>query len=111
MKKPTYSNMLAFMGGGPVRELEEFHELADMVQKNFEGVFAYWDAPTGLIDTFTEVSAGVAQKLDRIESGYSFEVLRAKMMYKDYAQIVEKILADPFHNRPQHGAYVATRGE
>ena len=95
----------------PVRELEEFHELADMVQKNFEGVFAYWDAPTGLIDTFTEVSAGVAQKLDRIESGYSFEVLRAKMMYKDYAQIVEKILADPSHNRPQHGAYVATRGE
>jgi hypothetical protein len=47
-------------------------------------VFAYWEEPVTSADT--EQVTGIAKRMNRMGRGYSFEVLRARLLYQPQAR-------------------------
>lgn len=65
-----------------------FDALARTVRNNYEDIFAYWDAPTRLTSTCTEGLNGLVKVANRMGRGYSYEIIRAKILYAKHARKV-----------------------
>lgn len=72
----------------PDGRFPKFHALARTVHNHYEDIFAYWDAPTRLTNAYTEGLNGLVKVANRMGRGYSYEIIRAKIMYAKYARKV-----------------------
>lgn len=60
-----------------------FNPLTNMVHNWYAEIFNYWECPCRLTNAYTESLNSVIRFVDRKGRGYSFDVLRAKMLYAD----------------------------
>ena len=107
--------------------LKSFHDVAKTVNNNFEEIFTYWDAPIRITNAYTEGHNGITRVANRMGRGYTFEVLRAKMLYNKVARSIstlktpssslkstegyEGLTAFPTkqeNNKLEYGAYIPT---
>lgn len=72
----------------PDGELNDFHALAKTVHNHYEDIFAYWDSPSRITNAYTEGLNGLTKVANRMGRGYSYEIIRAKMLYAKYARKV-----------------------
>jgi transposase len=77
-----------------------FGTIARTVDTWSEPVFAYWDNP--ITNAYTEAVNGVAKGMNRLGRGYSFDVLRARLLYnpKARAATAAKIRAPAADSQP-----------
>lgn len=61
-----------------------FGSIAKTVDTWSDQVFAYWDKP--ITNAYTEAVKGVAKGMNRMGRGYSFDVLRARLLYNPKAR-------------------------
>lgn len=62
-------------------KLEGFHD-------HYDDIFAYWDAPVKITNAYTEGLNDLIKVSNRMGRGYSFEIIRAKMLYAKTAREV-----------------------
>jgi len=72
----------------PDHKLEGFHSLAKTVHNHYEDIFAYWDSPSRITNAYTEGLNGLTKVANRMGRGYSFEIIRAKVLYAKHARKV-----------------------
>lgn len=72
----------------PEGRLQGFHKLAKTVANHFDDIFAYWDAPHGITNAYTEGLNGLVKLANRMGRGYSYETIRAKTLYAKHARKV-----------------------
>src|SRR5665647_2084295 len=72
----------------PEKELDRFHNLAKTVHNHYEDIFAYWDSPSQITNAYTECLNGLIKIANRMERGYSYEIIRAKTLYAKHARKV-----------------------
>lgn len=70
----------------PKKGYELFHRLAKTVDNHFDDIFAYWDCPHRITNAYTEAKNGVAKVSNRMGRGYSYDIIRAKILYADEAR-------------------------
>ena len=70
------------------KHLKSFRDVAKTVNNNFEDIFTYWDAPVRITNAYTEGHNGITRVANRMGRGYTFEVLRAKMLYNKVARSI-----------------------
>jgi transposase len=68
-----------------------FKSLAKTVHNHYEDIFAYWDAPTRITNAYTEAANGVTKVANRAGRGYSYEVIRAKVLYHKLAREIGSV--------------------
>ena len=68
--------------------LKSFRDVAKTVNNHFEDIFTYWDAPIRITNAYTEGHNGITRVANRMGRGYTFEVLRAKMLYNKVARSI-----------------------
>lgn len=69
-------------------ELNGFRSLAKTVHNHYDDMFAYWDSPSQITNVCTEGLNGLTKVANRMGRGYSYEIIRAKMLYAKYARRV-----------------------
>ncbi|WP_327858358.1 ISL3 family transposase [Acinetobacter guillouiae] len=69
-------------------DLKSYLSVAKTVNNHFEDIFAYWDAPVRLTNAYTEGHNGLTRVANRMGRGYTFEVIRAKMLYNKIARSI-----------------------
>ncbi|NMP24270.1 ISL3 family transposase [Sulfobacillus harzensis] len=72
----------------PNNGLQKFRDLAKTVHNHYEDIFAYWDAPSPITNAYTECLNGLIKLSNRMGRGYSYEIIRAKVLYAKYARTV-----------------------
>ncbi len=72
----------------PDEGLDGFRSLAKTVHNHYEDIFAYWDSPSRITNAYTEGLNGLTKVANRMGRGYSYEIIRAKMLYAKYARRV-----------------------
>ena len=70
----------------PTNGLQKFCDLAKTVHNHYEDIFAYWDAPRPITNAYTECLNGLTKLSNRLGRGYSYEMIRAKVLYAKYAR-------------------------
>lgn len=73
---------------------KDFKPLVTAVKNWREEILAYFDKP--LTNGYTEAMNGVAKVINRQGRGYSFEMLRAKLLFKDNHRQIYKDRPSPF---------------
>lgn len=73
---------------GIPKHLKSFREVAKTVNNNSEDIFTYWDAPIRMTNAYTEGHNGITRVANQMGRGYTFEVLRAKMLYNKVARSI-----------------------
>ena len=68
-----------------------FKSLAKTVHNHYEDIFAYWDAPTRITNAYTEGANGITKVANRTGRGYSYEVIRAKVLYHKLAREIGSV--------------------
>lgn len=68
--------------------LKSFRDVVKTVNNNFEDIFTYWDAPIRITNAYTEGHNGITRVANRMGRGYTFEVLRAKILYNKVARSI-----------------------
>lgn len=67
----------------PLEYKKEFGGVAKTVNNHHQDIFNYFDCP--ITNAYTEAFNGLLQVVNRMGRGYSYEVLRAKLMYSKVA--------------------------
>lgn len=70
---------------------EPFRALAKTVDNHHEYIFNYWDCPSRISNGYTECANRLIKETDMKGRGYSFEVLRARTLYRK--QNLDRIIA------------------
>lgn len=70
----------------PDQGLQKFHDLAKTVHNHYTDIFAYWDSPHPITNAYTECLNGLIKVSNRLGRGYSYEIIRAKMLYAKHAR-------------------------
>lgn len=75
---------------------DKFRDLAATVHNFFTQIFNYWDCPIAISNGFTECTNRLIRENNIKGRGYSFEVLRARTLYRqtNLRAILEKGLVD-----------------
>lgn len=81
-------------------DLSKFKDLVKTVSNNYENIFSYWDAPLSITNAYTEGHNGLTKVANRLGRGYSFEVIRAKMLYNKIARSVTSISTKATSTKP-----------
>ena len=76
----------AWENGLPDQGLQKFHDLAKTVHNHYTDIFAYWDSPRPITNAYTECLNGLIKVSNRLGRGYSYEIIRAKMLYAKHAR-------------------------
>lgn len=87
----------------PTKGYKGFHKLAKTVMNHYEDIFAYWDAPTRITNSYTESLNGVVKVANRMGRGYSYEIIRAKTLYAKHARKVGSGVRPRIHQDGQDG--------
>lgn len=85
------------------KHLKSFRDVAKTVNNNFEDIFTYWDAPVRITNAYTEGHNGITRVANRMGRGYTFEVLRAKMLYNKVARSITTLTTPSSLSRPSKG--------
>ena len=85
------------------KNIKSFRDVAKTVNNNFEDLFAYWDAPVRMTNACTEVHNGITRVANRMGRGYTFEVLRAKMLYHKVARSITTLTTPSSSSKPSKG--------
>jgi len=72
----------------PKNGYASFHSLAKTVKNHFDDIFAYWDCPHRITNAYTEAENGLAKIANRMGRGYSYDIIRAKILYAKEARKV-----------------------
>lgn len=72
-------------------DLPQFNDLVKTVSNNYDDIFSYWDAPFNITNAYNEGHNGLTRISNRLGRGYSFEVIRARMLYNKIARSVTSI--------------------
>lgn len=64
------------------------------IKTHFEAVSAYWDTSKGLVYDSAKIEKAIEYEKDKVTNAYSFDVVRAKMLYEDYAVTVKEIVGE-----------------
>ena len=89
------------------KNLKSFKDVAKTVNNNFEDIFTYWDAPIKITNAYTEGHNGIIRVANRMGRGYTFEVIRAKMLYNKVARSITTMTTK--QNKDESLAIVSTR--
>ena len=81
-------------------DLPQFNDVARTVGNHYNDIFAYWDAPFRITNAYTEGHNGLTKVANRLGRGYSFEVIRAKMLYNKIARSVTSISTKSTSTKP-----------
>ena len=63
-------------------EFDKFREVAEMVHRHFEAIFAWWDCPSAISNGYTECINRLIRENNLRGRGYSFEILRGRTLYR-----------------------------
>jgi len=85
------------------KHLKSFRDVAKIVNNNFEDIFTYWEAPIRITNAYTEGHNGITKVANRMGRGYTFEVLRAKMLYNKVARSVTTLTTQLTSSKPTKG--------
>ena len=85
------------------KHLKSFRDVAKTVNNNFEDIFTYWDAPVRNTNAYTEGHNGITRVANRMGRGYTFEVLRAKMLYNKVARSITTLTTPSRSLKPSKG--------
>ena len=85
------------------KNIKSFRDVAKTVNNNFEDIFAYWDAPVRITNAYTEGHNGITRVANRMGRGYTFEVLRAKMLYHKVARSITTLTTPSSSSKPSKG--------
>lgn len=85
------------------KHLKSFRDVAKTVNNNFEDIFTYWDAPVRITNAYTEGHNGIIRVANRMGRGYTFEVLRAKMLYNKVARSITTLTTPSFSPKQTKG--------
>lgn len=72
----------------PDHGLDDFRKLAKTVHNHYDDIFAYWNSPGQITNAYTECLNGLTKMANRMGRGYSYEIIRAKVLYAKYARRV-----------------------
>lgn len=72
-------------------DLPQFNDLVKTVSNNYDDIFAYWDAPFSITNAYTDGHNGLIKVADKLGRGYSFEVIRARLLYNKIARSVTTV--------------------
>lgn len=72
-------------------DLPQFNDLVKTVSNNYDDIFAYWDAPFSITNAYTDGHNGLIKVADKLWRGYSFEVIRARLLYNKIARSVTTV--------------------
>lgn len=72
----------------PVQGLDDFKRLAKTVHNHYDDIFMYWNSPVRITNAYTECLNGLTKLANRMGRGYSYEIIRAKVLYAKYARKV-----------------------
>ena len=72
-------------------DLPQFNDLVKTVSNNYDDIFAYWDAPFSITNAYTDGYNGLIKVADKLGRGYSFEVIRARLLYNKIARSVTTV--------------------
>ncbi len=75
--------------------MEAFQSLIKTVLNHYDDIFAYWDASENITNSYTEAMNGVMKVANRIGRGYSFEVIRARILYAKNAREINRTFIAP----------------
>lgn len=70
------------------KHLKSYNGVAKTVNNHFDDIFAYWDAPIRITNAYTEGHNGIIKVANRMGRGYTFEVIRAKMLYNKISRSI-----------------------
>lgn len=85
------------------KHLKSFQSVAKTVNNNFEDIFTYWDAPIRITNAYTEGHNSITRVANRMGRGYTFEVLRAKMLYNKVARSITTLTTPLSSTKPTKG--------
>ncbi|KXO81259.1 transposase [Acinetobacter venetianus] len=85
---------------GIPKHLKSFREVAKTVNNNSEDIFTYWDAPIRITNAYTEGHNGITRVANQMVRGYTFEVLRAKMLYNKVARSITTLTIPSSSSKP-----------
>ena len=85
------------------KHLKSFRDVAKTVNNNFEDIFTYWDAPVRITNAYTEGHNGITRVANRMGRGYTFEVLRAKMLYNKVARSITTLTTPSYSPKQTKG--------
>lgn len=91
-------------GALPRKGFGEFHKLVKTVENHFDDIFAYWDAPVRITNSYTEGLNGIVKVANRMGRGYSYEIIRAKTLYAKHARKVGSGVRPRIYQDVQDGA-------
>lgn len=74
---------------------KSFRDVAKTVNNHFEDIFAYWDSPARITNAYTEGNNALTRVANRMGRGYTFDVIRAKMLYNKIARSISTINTQP----------------
>ncbi|MEQ1346078.1 ISL3 family transposase [Acinetobacter seifertii] len=72
-------------------DLPQFKDVARTVANHYDDIFAYWDAPFSISNAYTAGHNDLTTVVHRLGHGYSFDVIRAKMLYNIFARSVTAV--------------------
>jgi len=68
-----------------------YGDVVKMVERHHQNIFNYFDCP--ITNGYTEAVNGVMKAANRLGRGYSYEVIRAKMLYSKLASQAGQIIS------------------
>lgn len=81
-------------------DLPQFNDLVKTVSNNYDDIFAYWDAPFSITKAYTDGHNGLIKVADKLGRGYSFEVIRARLLYNKIARSVTTVSTKATSTKP-----------
>ncbi len=94
--------------------ISDFKPLTTAVTNWRDEIFAYFEQP--ITNAYTEAVNGLVKTMNRMGRGYSFEVIRARMLYdekarKDGTQVVTERKPEEDDGKPSMGFVTDVRGQ
>lgn len=85
----------------PDGKMEKFHSITKTVHNHYEDIFAYWDSPDRITNAYAECLNGLTKLSNRLGRRYSYEIIRAKMLYAKHARKVGRSmrLSKPYESQ------------
>jgi transposase len=78
----------------PQKFSPEFNTVIKIVDSHYEDIFNYFDCP--ITNGYTEAMNGVMKAANRLGRGYSYEVIRAKLLFSKIARQSGSMIMQPY---------------
>jgi transposase len=96
-KKEAQEHYLAFLAQMPVELEGAFQPLTTAMMNWKAEILSYWDYP--VTNAYTEALAGLVKLANRIGRGYSFQAIRAKILYSGLPTVRKPVFSRTLEER------------